>query len=186
MPQGMSQMNIQQGMQQMNMQQGMPQMNMVAPQMNIQQGMPQPFVNMQPAFGNGLEQQMMQPQNQVVYPSQIAMPQNGMPQNNMPSQTGGDSLNFPYTIQSGGIFPRISAGGDGVIANPLPGGNAMLVVDTGGSAMAQMGLDQGGGRRIRRYQGAAPSMGGMDQGPAFPSAMPSFSSGGSIRITKLE
>jgi DNA-directed RNA polymerase II subunit RPB2 len=187
MPQGMPQMNMQQGMQQMNM--VVPQMNMQQgmPQMNMQQGMQQPFVNMQPAFGNGLEQQMIQqpiqPQNQVVYPSQIAMPQNAAL-----SQTGGDSLNFPYTIQSGGIFPRISAGGDGVIANPLPGGNAMLVVDTGGSAMAQMGLDQGGGRRIRRYQGAAPRMGGetMDQGPAFPSAMPSFSSGGSIRITKLE
>ena len=145
--------------------------------MNMQQGMPpQPFVNIQPAFGNGLEQQMMQPQNQVVYPSQIAMP----------SQTGGDSLNFPYTIQSGGIFPRISAGGDGVIANPLPGGNAMLVVDTGGSAMAQMGLDQGVNRRPRRYQGAAPRMGGENMEPTFSSAMPTLPSGGTIRITKLE
>jgi hypothetical protein len=182
MQQGMPQMNMQQGMPQMNMPQGMPQqMNMpqgMPQQMNMQQGMPpQPFVNMQPAFGNGLEQQMMQPQNQVVYPSQIAMP----------PQTGGDSLNFPYTIQSGGIFPRISAGGDGVIANPLPGGNAMLVVDTGGSAMAQMGLDQGGsGRRIRRYQNAAPRMGGESMEPTFSSAMPTLPSGGTIRITKLE
>lgn len=179
MPQGMVQ-----GMPQMNIQQGIPQMNM-------QQGMPQQFVNMPPAFGNGLEQQMMPQQNQVVYPSQIAMPQN-----TMSPQIGGNPLSFEYTIPqqqyagSAGfsnqqqIFPRISAGGDGVIANPLPGqGGAMLVVDTSGGAMAQLGLDQGGGRRIRRYQGAAPR---MDQGPAFPSAMPSFSSGGSIQVTKLE
>lgn len=125
-------------------------------------------------------QQMMQPQNEVVYPSQIAMPQN-----TTLSQTGGDPPGFPFTIQPGGMFPRISAGGDGVIANPLLGqGNAMIVVDTGGGAMAQMGLEQGGGRRPRRYQSAAPRMGG-DMEPTF-SAMPSFSSGGSIQVTKLE
>ena len=133
---------------------------------------------MQPVFGNGLEQQqMMQPQNEVVYPSQIAMP----------PQTGGDSLNFPFTIQSGGVFPRISAGGDGVIANPLPGqGGTMLVVDTSGGAMAQLGLDQGVNRRPRRFQSSAPRMEGMDQGPTFSSAMPTLPSGGTIRITKLE
>ena len=186
MPQGMPQ-----GMPQANMPQGMP------------QGMPQPFVNMPPAFGNGLEQPQMiqqpiQPQNEVVYPSQIAMPQ-------IPPQTGGNSLSFEYTIpqqqqymgsagfsnQPQMVFPRISAGGDGVIANPLPGqGGAMLVVDTSGGAMAQMGLDQGVNRRPRRYQGAAPRMGGesMDQGPTFSSAMPTLPSGGGglIKITKLE
>jgi hypothetical protein len=186
MPQGMPQ-----GMPQANMPQGMP------------QGMPQPFVNMPPAFGNGLEQPQMiqqpiQPQNEVVYPSQIAMPQ-------IPPQTGGNSISFEYTIpqqqqymgsagfsnQPQMVFPRISAGGDGVIANPLPGqGGAMLVVDTSGGAMAQMGLDQGVNRRPRRYQGAAPRMGGesMDQGPTFSSAMPTLPSGGGglIKITKLE
>ena len=185
-------------MPQVNMQQGMPQgMSQGMPQMNMVQAMPQQFVNMQPALGNGLEQpqqmvqqQMMQPQNEVVYPSQIAMPQNTMPQNATLSQTGGDSLNFPFTIQSGSVFPRISAGGDGVIANPLPGqGGAMLVVDTSGGAMAQLGLDQGVNRRPRRFQNTAPRMGGesMDQGPMFSSAMPTLpSGGGTIRITKLE
>jgi hypothetical protein len=118
------------------------------------------------------------------------MPQNTMPQNATLSQTGGDSLNFPFTIQSGSVFPRISAGGDGVIANPLPGqGGAMLVVDTSGGAMAQLGLDQGVNRRPRRFQNTAPRMGGesMDQGPMFSSAMPTLpSGGGTIRITKLE
>jgi hypothetical protein len=116
------------------------------------------------------------------------------------SQMGGNPLSFEYTIpqqQYAGfsnqqqVFPRISAGGDGVIANPLPGqGGAMLVVDTSGGAMAQLGLDQGGSRRPRRYSRGpsmgGESMGGMDQGPAFPSTMPSFSSGGSIQVTKLE
>ena len=201
----MPQANMQQGMVQgmpQGISQSIPQMNIV-PQMNMQQGMQQQFVNMPPAFDNGLEQpqmiqqQMMPPQNQVVYPSQIAMPQNGMP------QMGGNPLSFEYTIPqqqyagSAGfsnqqqVFPRISAGGDGVIANPLPGqGGAMLVVDTSGGAMAQLGLDQGGGRRPRRYSRGpsmgGESMGGESMGPTFSSAMPSFSSGGSIQVTKLE
>jgi DNA-directed RNA polymerase II subunit RPB2 len=191
---------IQVAMPQANMPQGMVQ--------GMQQGIQQPFVNMQPSFGNGLEQQqMMQPQNEVVYPSQIAMPQNVMPPQTTMPQMGGNPLSFEYTIPqqqpymgSAGfsnqqqVFPRISAGGDGVIANPLPGqGGAMLVVDTSGGAMAQLGLDQGGGsRRIRRYS-RGPSMGGESMGgesmaPTFSSAMPTLPSGGAgtIRITKLE
>ena len=196
MPQGMAQ----------GITQGMPQMNA-----------PQQFVNMPPSLGNGSEQpqmvqqQMMQPQNEVVYPSQIAMPQIAMPQNTAMPQTampqmGGNPLSFEYTIPqqqqymgSAGfsnqpqVFPRISAGGDGVIANPLPGqGGAMLVVDTSGGAMAQLGLDQGGGRRPRRYSRGpsmgGESMGGESMGPTFSSAMPTLPSGGAgtIRITKLE
>ncbi len=211
MPQGMVQ-GISQSIPQMNIQQGIPQgMTQSIPQMNMQQGMQQQFVNMQPSFDNGLEQpqmiqqQMMPPQNQVVYPSQIAMPQNAMPQNAMP-QTGGNPLSFEYTIPqqqqymgTAGfsnhqqVFPRISAGGDGVIANPLPGqGGAMLVVDTSGGAMAQLGLDQGGGRRPRRYSRGpsmvGESMGGESMGATFSSAMPTLPSGGAgtIRITKLE
>ena len=195
---------IQVAMPQANMPQGMVQ----GMQQGIQQGIQQPFVNMQPSFGNGLEQQqMMQPQNEVVYPSQIAMPQNAMPPQTTMPQMGGNPLSFEYTIPqqqpymgSAGfsnqqqVFPRISAGGDGVIANPLPGqGGAMLVVDTSGGAMAQLGLDQGGGsRRIRRYS-RGPSMGGESMGgesmaPTFSSAMPTLPSGGAgtIRITKLE
>ena len=74
-----------------------------------------------------------------------------------------------------------------MIANTLPGqGGAMLVVDTSGGAMAQMGLEQSGGvRRIRRFQSAS-----MDAGPTFSSVMPTLpsggSSGGTIRINKLE
>lgn len=216
MPQGMVQ-GISQSIPQMNIQQGMSQgMTQSIPQMNMQQGMQQQFINMQPSFDNGLEQpqmiqqQMMPPQNQVVYPSQIAMPQNAMPQNAMPQtampQTGGNPLSFEYTIPqqqqymgTAGfsnhqqVFPRISAGGDGVIANPLPGqGGAMLVVDTSGGAMAQLGLDQGGGRRPRRYSRGpsmvGESMGGESMGATFSSAMPTLPSGGAgtIRITKLE
>jgi hypothetical protein len=76
-----------------------------------------------------------------------------------------------------------------VMTNPLPGqGGAMLVVDTSGGAMAQMGLEQSGSvRRIRRFQSAS-----MDASPTFSSVMPTLpsggasSSGGTIRITKLE
>jgi len=88
----------------------------------------------------------------------------------------------------GGVFPRIVSSGDGVITNPMPGSSgAMLVVDTSGSAMAQLGLEQGnggGGRRIRRFQ--QPSMG--NQAPMFASAMPPASGGtpGQITINKLE
>ena len=116
----------------------------------------------------------------------------------MPPQTGGNPLAFEFAIpqqppqqmyQSSNVFPRISAGGDGVIANPLPGqGGAMLVVDTSGGAMAQLGLDQGVNRRIRRYP-RGPSMGGdMDSASTFSSAMPAFTSGGTgpIRINKLQ
>lgn len=146
--------------------------------------MPQGMLQEQPQ----MEQQQMiqpimqQPQNQVVYPSQIA-------------QTGGNPINFPYSIppqqqmyRSVNVFPRISAGGDGVIMNPLPGqGGMMLTVDTSGSAMAQMGLEQGN-RRPRRYP-REPSMGGdMGPSPTFSSVMPTLPSGGggTIRITKLE
>jgi len=138
---------------------------------------------------NAFMVQQMAPQNEVVYPSQLAMPQ-GMPQGMQ--QIGGDptNLGFPMVVQQQApVFPRITAGGDGVIANPLPGqGGAMLVVDTSGGAMAQMGLDQGGGtRRIRRFQS-----GGQSSAPTFSSVMPSTvpssggSSSGSITITKLE
>jgi DNA-directed RNA polymerase II subunit RPB2 len=132
-------------------------------------------------------QMMQQPQNQVVYPSHIAMP----------PQIGGNPLAFEYTIpqqpqqqmyRSVNVFPRISSGGDGVIMNPLPGqGGMMLTVDTSGSAMAQMGLEQGN-RRPRRYP-REPSMGGdMGPAPTFSSVMPTLPSGGTgnIRITKLE
>ena len=195
-PEQIVQLAMPQGMLQANMQQQF--MNM-SPQMQEPMMQPQGQQMMQP-------QPMMQPQNEVVYPSQIAMPQIAMPQNAMPQnamhpQAGGNPLSFEYTIppqqyaatagfSNQTVFPRISAGGDGIIANPLPGqGGAMLIVDTSGGAMAQLGLDQGGSRRIRRYQSAAPSMGGMDQGPAFPSSMPTFPSGGgagAIHITKLE
>ena len=88
-----------------------------------------------------------------------------------------------FQAQTGGMFPRITAGGDGVIANPMPGqAGAMLVVDTSGGAMAQMGLEQGGGgRRIRRFQGAS-------MAPMMSSVMPTPPSGGSgqITVTRLE
>ncbi len=116
--------------------------------------------------------QMAPQQNEIVYPSQIAMP----------PQTGGNPLSFEYTIPQQ-PFPRISQGGDGVLQNPMPGGGPVVVVDTSGGAMAQMGLGQISGRRPRRYQ-SGPSMGGdMD---TFSPPMPTLPSGGAIRITKLE
>ena len=187
MPQGMAQVNIPQVFgntsEQPQMMQPQMEQQMAQPQMEQQQ-IAQPQMEQQQM----VQQQMVRSQNQVVYPSQIAMP----------PQTGGNPLAFEFTIpqqpqqqmyQSSNVFPRISAGGDGVIANPLPGqGGAMLVVDTSGGAMAQLGLEQGVNRRIRRYP-RGPSMGGdMDSAPTFSSAMPTLPSGGAgtIRITKLE
>jgi hypothetical protein len=131
-----------------------------------------------PSFGNAFEQpqmqQMMPPQNQVVYPSNIAMP----------PQTGGNPLSFPLSIPQGGMFPRISAGGDGVIQSGIPGMGNAIIVDTSGGAMAQMGLGQVSARRPRRYHGGSSmneSMGDMSPPP-----MSSFPSGGAIQVTKLE
>ena len=187
MPQGMAQVNIPQvfgnTFEQPQMMQLQMEQQMAQPQMEQQQ-IAQPQMEPQQMA----QQQMVRSQNQVVYPSQIAMP----------PQTGGNPLAFEFAIpqqpqqqmyQSSNVFPRISAGGDGVIANPLPGqGGAMLVVDTSGGAMAQLGLDQGVNRRIRRYP-RGPSMGGdMDSASTFSSAMPAFTSGGTgpIRINKLQ
>jgi len=168
---------------------------MVQPEMNQQMAPPQMAQPMAQQMPQQMVQQMapqqmpqqMPPQNEVVYPSQLA-------------QVGGNPLSFPMTIpqqyqqpqqqqyqpQQYSPFPRVLQSGDGVMTNTLPGqGGAMLVVDTSGGAMAQMGLEQSGGvRRIRRFQGAS-----MDAGPTFSSVMPTLpsgSSGGTIRITKLE
>ena len=162
-PMVQQQMMVQQQLpqQQMMVQQQLPQQQMMVQQPNVQQ---------------------MAPQNEVVYPSQLA-------------QVGGNPLAFPMTLPQQfqqpqySPFPRVLPSGDGVVTNPLPGqGSAMLVVDTSGGAMAQMGLEQSGGvRRIRRFQSAS-----MDATPTFSSVMPtlpsggSSSSGGTIRITKLE
>ena len=123
-----------------------------------------------------MQQVMQQPQQVMQQPQQVM--QQVMPQ---PQQVMQQVMQQPQ----GGIFPRIVTEGDGVIANQMPGqGGAMLVVDTSGGAMAQLGLEQGGGtRRVRRFQGGSPA-------PMFssvmPPAAPSGSSGGQIRITKLE
>ena len=154
----------------------------MAQPMMAQPMMGQPMMA-QPMMGQPMmAQQMVQlaPQNQVVYPSQIAQQGGDHP----PSLTG----TIPYTIpQSGGMFPRLVSEGDGVLANPMSGG-AMLVVDTSGGAMSQLGLEQGP-RRIRRFQGGNASMGAPMGAPMSAPAGPTFSmpsSMGGITITKLE
>jgi DNA-directed RNA polymerase II subunit RPB2 len=196
----------------------MPQANMLMPQASM--GMPQmPQANMgMPQANMGMPQ--VQPQNEVVYPSQIAMPQQqlggvvGAPPL-MPSfetslqpqmaqmpqmQQMGQMQQMPQQqpMFGGGMFPRITAGGDGVIANPLPGESAMLVVDTSNNAMSQLGLEQGngggGGRRVRRfpamsYGGGGGSFGNGGNGGnsgGFGGSAPSSGLSQSITITKLE
>ena len=167
-----------------------PQMVQPMVQPMVQQ-MVQPMVQMAPQMVQPMVQmgQMVQmaPQNQVVYPSQIAMPQqsampqpSAMPQQSAMLQQGGNPLDVSYTTPQphGGMFPRLVSEGDGVLANPMSGG-AMLVVDTSGGAMAQLGLEQTP-RRIRRYQGGSAPM--APAGPSF--SMPSSSGG--LTITKLE
>ena len=177
--------------QNMMMQQPMVQQEMQQPMM-VQPQMPQQMV--QPQMAQQMMPQQMVPQNQVVYPSQLAMPpQMGGQQNpltfpmEIPSQPFQQQFQLqPFQAQTGGMFPRITTGGDGVIANTMPGQDAMLVVDTSGGAMAQMGLEQGGGgtRRIRRFQGG----GQNTMAPMMSSVMPTLPSGGSgqITVTRLE
>ena len=100
-----------------------------------------------------------QPQNEVVYPSEIAMP--------APARAP---------------LQRITQG-DGVLSNTIPGQNGpMLVVDTSGNAMAQMGLEQNNVRRIRT------GFRNQESGPTFSSVMPPQGgvAAGKVTINKME
>ena len=192
MQQVMPQMQVQQAMQQMQMQ-------------PMQQMQPPMQPSMQPVMQQPIQQPMqpMQPMQSVMPQMQVQQPMQQMPSMQQPMQQM-PSIQQPMqqiqtaSSQTGGFVPLQ---GDGLVATPqMPGMGPLIAVDTNPFTMAQQFGAEGGGRRVRRYQGGAsplsasmgpamgPSMGpSMGPAPTMSQAMPSMPSAlGQIRITKLE
>ena len=150
--------------------------------------MPAPTMQMQvpPSIGPVMQSPMPAPQPMVPAPQpMIPAPQQMVPV-------------MPTTQAMVGGFVPLQ--GDGLVAtSQMPGMGPLIAVDTNPFTMAQQFGAEGGGRRIRRYQGGmSPSMGpamspamppmmsavGPSMGPAMGPAMgPSM---GTIRINKIE